>query len=202
MWFEVVDADVGVVKLWFGAIGTKRNRVLQPLRIIALGKIAAGMGPTGILARQRRIGDGLRHLEHEIELERGRQLGVEGAARVLDLDLLETVAEGSQWPGQLLKAIAGPEYSRPRIHVVLHLLADGTDALLAALLIEERSLDPLGLIGEEGRHRVRADRTHRARVLGRGATRGGAQHEAFRPRCRTDPVATLDPDAAALSRRL
>src|SRR5260370_34327153 len=122
------------------------------------------MGPAGLLARQRGRGDRLSHLEHEIELERGRQLGVEGAARVLDLDLLETIAEGSQLPGQLLEAIAGPEYSRPGIHVVLHLLADGTDALLAALLIKERSLDPPGLIGEEGRDPDPADRSHRTRT--------------------------------------
>src|SRR5260370_30178660 len=175
------DVAVGALNPGFVASGRKGNRVLQSLRIIALGEIAAGMGPPGPPARQRGIGDGLRHLEHEIELERGRQLRVEGAARVLDLDLLETVAEGSQLPGQLLEALAGPEYSRPRIHVVLHLLADGTYAFLSAFLVEERSLDPPGLIGEQGGHRVRADRTRRARVLGRGATGGRAEHQALRP---------------------
>src|SRR5260370_20669662 len=103
MWFEVVDADVGVVKLWFGAIGTKRNRVLQPLRIVALGKIAAGMGPPGLLARQRGIGDGLRHLEHEIQLERGRQLPVAGAGPVLRLLFLRTVPAGAPMPHPLLR---------------------------------------------------------------------------------------------------
>src|SRR5712691_7827459 len=146
--------------------------------------------------------DRLRNLEHEVELQRGRQLGVEGTARVLDLDLLEAIAKGAELPGQLLKAFFGPEHTSARIHVVLHLLANGSDSLLASLLVEERRLDPSGLVGEQSIDRVRPNRHRHACVLGRCAAGRGAEHQALRERVGAQPVAAVEPDIGAFACRI
>jgi hypothetical protein len=47
------------------------------------------------------VGNRSRAVEHEVELERRHQLGVEGTAGVVDLDLLESLAKGVEPLGEL-----------------------------------------------------------------------------------------------------
>src|SRR5260370_23672950 len=108
------------------------------------------MRASGLLAREGRVSDRPGNLEAEGELQRAGQLCVEGAARVLDLDPLEPIPKRAKLPRQCLEAFFGPEHAGARIHVVLHLLPDGSDSLLASLLLQERCLNAPGLIREKG----------------------------------------------------
>src|SRR6266568_4306109 len=98
----------------------------------------------------------MRALEHEVQLERGDDLCVEGPARVVDLHTLETLAQAAELLDELLEALLRAENAGPGVHVALHLLADGAYALVAALLLQVLAFDAPGLIPE---HRVdRIDR--------------------------------------------
>src|SRR6266566_4139647 len=102
----------------------------------------SSMGAPRLLSGQRRVCDRLRDLDHEVELQRSCQLGVERTAGVLDLDSLEPVPQRAELLRELLEALSSSKDARAHVHVVLKLLADRADPLLPTLLIEERRLDP------------------------------------------------------------
>src|SRR4029077_14546413 len=139
---------------------------------------------------------------------------VEGAARVLDLDPLEAVAERAPLLGQLLEALDGPEYAGARIHVALHLLADHADLLVAALLVEVVHLNAPCLVREHRGDGIAAGPLGRARALrgtpprNRPALLAGRppgtspQPHASRQRVGAQPVAAVEPDVRALAGRI
>src|SRR4029077_18096747 len=123
---------------------------------------------------------------------------VEGAARVLDLDPLEAVAERAPLLGQLLEALDGPEYAGARIHVALHLLADHADLLVAALLVEEVHLNAPCLVREHRGDGIAAGRLGRAPVPAGSPPGASPEPHAFRQGVRAQPVAAVEPDVRAL----
>src|SRR5581483_10741830 len=77
---EVRDAHVSILEPGQDLVCSESDRVLQVLLVIPLREVAPRMRATRLLAGQRGRCDRLRHLEHEVELERGAQVRVEGAA--------------------------------------------------------------------------------------------------------------------------
>ena len=126
------------------------------------------------------MSDGHRALEHEVELDRSGELGVEDPARVVDLDAPESLTEAVEAPGQLGQSFFRAVHAGAFVHRVLHVLADLGDALVAALLVEETCLDALRLVFQQRVDRVGAHRGQRGDPLGGGAPSGGAEHQAFR----------------------
>src|SRR6266581_4296278 len=75
LWLEVRDANVSVLEARRELVGLERHGVLQVLLVVAFREVSARVRPARFLAGQRRVRDGVGDLEHEVELERGRQLG-------------------------------------------------------------------------------------------------------------------------------
>ncbi len=65
--------------------------MLQPILIVPLGEVAAGVRPTGLLPGQGPSDDHLRHVEHEAQLERLDEVRVVDLALVVQLDFLITL---------------------------------------------------------------------------------------------------------------
>src|SRR5450759_3281286 len=181
---EVRDADVSIFQPWPWVLeaAAEGDRVLEELIIVALREISPGVSTARLLARERRGDDRLRDLEHVVQLEHRRELGVERAARVLDLDALKPFAQAAKLVGQLLQALFRPEHARARVHVALHLLANRSDLFVAPGLLEVGRLNAARLIPEHRVDGVGCWGLGRARVLGRRASGGGAEDEALRER--------------------
>src|SRR5439155_8041023 len=92
--------------------------------------------------------DRRRDLEHEVELQRSGDLGVESAARVIDLDLFEPLPQTAEVTRQSRQTLFGSKDACARVHLELHLLADRADSLHAALLLELLGLDTTRLFSE------------------------------------------------------
>src|SRR5450759_4825818 len=198
---EVRDADVSIFQPWPWVLGAAAEgvRVLEELLIVALRDSSSGVSTARLLARERRGDDRLRDLEHVVQLEHRRELGVERAARVLDLDALEPFAQAAKLVGQLLQALFRPEHARARLHVALHLLANRADLFVPPGLLEVGRLDAARLVPE---HRVDGVGCHRLRgacVLRRRAARRRAEDEALRERVGAKAVAAVEPDVGALA---
>src|SRR5438445_868615 len=199
LWLEVGDGHVRVLQSWGKRVGVERERVLKELLVIPLWKIKPRVGAARFLPCECRERDRRCDLEHEVQLQRGHDLGVEGAARVLDLDLLEAFTQAAQVARQTREPVSRSKHPRPGIHLLLHLLADYADALVAALLLEIGGLHPARLVPEHRVDRIRRDRLGRGGVMSCRASCGGTEDQALGKRVRAQPVAAVQSDVGALA---
>src|SRR5438552_5286842 len=83
-----------------------RERVLEPVHVIALGEILAIVAAAALFTRQRAGGDQLGAVQHEAKLERLHQVGVEGPSVILDGDPRVALLERADTARRLLQALA------------------------------------------------------------------------------------------------
>src|SRR5437762_14187765 len=66
--------------------GPERQRVLQILLIVTFREVCALVRPARLLPLECRLYQCFGNIDHELELERGSQLGVEAQAVIVQLD--------------------------------------------------------------------------------------------------------------------
>src|SRR5215475_8165401 len=156
------DGDWQVVNLW--SIGCSVSQsMLEEMLIVAFRKVSPRMGPTRLSSQKGRIGHRLGYVKHEIKLERAHDFCVEGAATILNDDVLKSFSKSSQGLASLLHLFFITIDAGAFLHRLLHFLANSCDSFLAAVLAQELTIkSPLFVRSQ------RVDRRRRRRLNGAG----------------------------------
>src|SRR5215510_5567035 len=163
------DGDWQVVNLW--SIGRSISQsMLEEMLIVAFRKVSPRMGPTRLFSRKGRIGNRLGHVKHEIKLKRVHDFCVEGAAAILNDDVLESFSKSSQGLASLLHLLFITIDSRAFLHRFLHLLANRCDSFLSAVLAQEVTIESPLLVRSQCVDRGRRRKRSGADIGGGGAT--------------------------------
>src|SRR4030095_9335760 len=123
--------------------------MLEEILIVALREVGPCMGPARLPSQQRRIGNRLGYVKHEIKLERAHDFCVERAASILNDDVLESLSKSSQRLASLLHLLLVTIDSRAFLHRFLHLLANGGDSFLSTILPQELTIETPLLLRSE-----------------------------------------------------
>ena len=99
----------------------------QPVLVVAILEVFAGMGATGLGTGIGGDGSGLGHFQQVLQLQRFDARGVEGLALVGDLDVGDTLTQISQLSDTFLHVLAGAEHTEVVLHAALQLFAQGGD---------------------------------------------------------------------------
>src|SRR3970282_2012534 len=102
--------------------------VVEEVRVIPLGKIRPVMRAPRFLPSQRRQSDDFRQLEHEVELQRARELRIEKRILVSNSNELETFSEVTDHVHRLLQARAASIDADVGLRRLLHLISHGREA--------------------------------------------------------------------------
>src|SRR6266571_5963527 len=70
-----------------------RQGVLEKVLVVTFRKVSASVRAARLLTVERGVGDGLGHIQHEVELQSGNQLGVKYVALVFDRYVREPIAQ-------------------------------------------------------------------------------------------------------------
>ena len=104
--------------------------------VVAGWKVGALVRPAGLFASERRVHDGLGHVEHEGQLQGGNPLSVEGPAVVVEAHIGETLLKLVQRASCPRQSVSCTVDAGALLHGILHLLTERHDALPAAGLLQ------------------------------------------------------------------
>src|SRR4029453_9533016 len=173
--------------------------MLEEILIIALREVGPRMGPARLPSQQRRIGNRLGYVKHEIKLERAHDFCVERAASIFNDDVLEPFSKSSQRPAGLLHLLFVTIDSRAFLHRFLHLLANGCDSFLSTILPQELTIQTPLLVRSQ-RLGCRRSRSRNVRgVGGSSATCTSPENQQLGQRVGTQPVGAIKRDARGFS---
>src|SRR5215469_2762191 len=103
--------------------------------VVTLGKVAALMGSTRLLAIEGTMNYGFGHIEHKAELEGGGQLGIEAALMIVEPQFCSTVFKFVQFVSRFDQSCAIAVYSAPGLHRPLHFLTQFSYALSTVITV-------------------------------------------------------------------
>src|SRR6266705_3877983 len=130
---------------------TMGEGVFQKVLVVTFGKVGASVRAARLLTVERGVGDGLGHIEHEVELQGSNQLGVKYVALVFDRYVREPLAQLSQSVAGLFHLFLFAIDPCSLLHRLLHLLTNRGDALFAICLLEKLAVETLlFVLGQRG----------------------------------------------------
>src|SRR5207247_7060004 len=114
------------------------ERVFQVVRIVPLRKVGAAVRAPGLAAIPRAVRDRQRNVEHEVQLEDGRQFRIKDAILVREPHRGESVPHLAQHAAGVREGGLLSEYPYVALHELLHLDPQTRDGLLRALPAQDR----------------------------------------------------------------
>src|ERR1700704_3201676 len=119
------------------AVRAERERMLQVVRIVPLRKVPAAVRAPRLVTVPRAVRNRQCDVEHEVQLEDGREFRVEDAVLVRQPDRGEPVPQLRQHAACVRQSRLLPEDPDISLHELLHLDAQPRDGLLRALPAQE-----------------------------------------------------------------
>ena len=170
--------------------------MLEPVFVVSLGVVGAGVGAAALLANDCAGDDGLGAIEHEPQLEVGYQVVVEDFSFVANGGFGVALLELDEGLLGLFKAVGVPEDSYVRVHGLAHCESNRGGRVAVGIPLEY-GLDTGLFIGLDG---VGKDRLAKGGgVFGGGEAGASAKDDGFQQGVGPEPVASVEADAGAFA---
>src|SRR5277367_3247777 len=146
--------------------------------------------------------NGLRHVEHEAELERRSELCIERSRVVVDRDFAKALLQLANLVSRFHQRLALAIDAAAGLHSMRHLVADIRDALGTAGLMQELLLEPSFLVGSLRENRALRGVGGALDILNCRTRRARSINEEFAERIRAEPVGAIDTHASSFASRI
>src|SRR5216683_143076 len=126
--------DRQIIDPWRAFASARNERVSEVFNVVALGEIAALMGPARLLAIERAMHDGFSNVEHKAQFERCGELRVEATSVVVEPQSCSAFFEFIQLVGRFDQSWAIAVDTAAALHRTLHFLAQFGNSLDTVIL--------------------------------------------------------------------